>query len=319
MGGNKKVKNETQNLQKLGSKLHTLISTLKNVPVSNNVVKPCAKGPGRPSKVNKNNNEQKNDDNDDENSSLIEILEEISMSIARLDNEMHIVVKTLKPLNYECDELKNRINSNETKLKKLEMENESIKKSINDLSKLQPLRNSENENCDISTELDKIRQLSNSKFIVLSGKIISDSIKEINSDLIASCKNILNRIPNVKIDPQNIVSAKTYGLNNEKICVEFTCDAIRNTIFKNFFKLQRKPFYIGEVLTPLRSKLFYELRKLKKDMINEGINEIKSVFTRRGSICYVMKSDLKNVQYIDDSKDIVNLKNNLHNTTESEN
>ena len=148
-------------------------------------------------------------------------------------------------------------------------------------------------------ELEFFKQEKRNNIILLSGKTVSDQI-QISTDLKSETTELLKKIQDLDTTSLLIKRVTKFGKDSKMLLIEFVNEDFRNKIFKPFLKMNRKPFFISDFLTPHNKNIFDQLKELRQKFPQA----IKTAFTRRGQVCYVLFDSLTTVREVRNDTDV---------------
>ncbi len=206
--------------------------------------------------------------------------------ITKLQKEIEDLKSTVSLLVSGTDALNNLQQRSEADIELLQDSVESIEenqaKTLTNVNK----QFGESEKAMKSTEqrLDDLEQESKSNNIRIIGiaEEEGEDLKIKVTDLVENNHQVRN------IEPEDIADIGRMGKHTNKvrdILVKFKCSALWNKIYnkRKLLHHDNNPIYINEDLTPQRSKLFFEARKLRKK------EKIFGTWTQAGNIMVKVK------------------------------
>lgn len=252
---------ETQKLRDSIDKMLSFSSDPSYLPSSQ------AKKPGRPPKDQRKDSVSINTgESFDLQSILKQILDEVSKLHTKFDR-----------LNEKFDILEQRVNILDSEVTPLKS---SVASLTEELSKMQ-------------TAVDCLEQDKLAQSVLLSGPSIDSFLSTPNicsENLPAEEKNLklvqhINREIGSNIELQTIKFWRKFGNSNKSILLKFT-DIESKKILRTLSRESERKLYCNDLLTPMRSKLLYELRMMRKLSKNKI-----SVFVRNGTPCVKLSDD----------------------------
>lgn len=158
----------------------------------------------------------------------------------------------------------------------------------------------------LTANVNTLRQAKLSCDVYLQGPNVEKALKESqsNDNPGGVCKHLLSQITDLQVTNLNIQRIFCPQNNPNSIRITFGSEDSRSELFKNFFQMDSKPFFINEVLIPEKAKLFYKMRCLRRDLKDKGNDCFKSIFARRGEIYYILASNLNKIEKVTSLDDI---------------
>ena len=243
---------------------------------------------------------------------LLSLFEGFKKSLTRLENKISIIEDKVDNIEDKVDNTSSSLITAQNRIQQLE-------ETVAQLKEAQPARMDivagptyadvakSKAVVDLKANVDVLRQDKLNCDVYINGPTVKEEIGEPSEgeDLILSCKNLLKKITNSN-EPH---ISKCYRARNNPntLRIQFESSQSRGDLFKSFFKMKEKPFYMNEVLIAEKSKLFYELRILRKNLRECNICFFKSIFARHGEICYILETDVNRVHKISSMDDVRHL------------
>ena len=145
---------------------------------------------------------------------------------------------------------------------------------------------------DVNERLDTVEQESLANVVSCQGNVVKSLIDENNREKTAGIlkKSFIKLVKDkckVEIKEDVITSVQVRGKENAKhLRVEFANKSLKIDLLRTVRSLRPEDLYVSDYLTAARSKLFFELRQLKKNS-----SQIKSVFPWKGVLKCRMNDD----------------------------
>lgn len=119
---------------------------------------------------------------------------------------------------------------------------------------------------DLHDNLDSVEQEVRSKDVILSGPIISQFNASVDHPTPNQCAEMLEqtiRIPSSSVF--HIDKVMPIGLKKKSLLIKFNSSRLKRDIFDNIKLAKPNSIYATDSLTKKRSKLYFDLRQLKKE------------------------------------------------------
>ena len=226
------------------------------------------------------------------------IIDKITAKTDNLESKLQREVENIRSISLQM--------SSQSDVTRQNPNNEGDQLASNIVQSAQPLNIQNDAMIQLITlkkQMEQFQQNENQRKVAVSGDLVDSSFNR-NSNYRDDAFNLIRRIDNIGIEATEIESVRVIERNNKKkVLLKLSSSDMKVEMFRHFFRMERKPFYLNEVLTPDRAKLFYELRKLKKD----NPNIIASAFTKNGVVCCRLSRENKVVKLfsIDDLRSLI--------------
>ena len=143
--------------------------------------------------------------------------------------------------------------------------------------------NLEQRNLELELKVDELQQQNYSNVVLCQGSIIETiDQNNVKNDIVEKLKLLDNTVSSNDIDKVTFI-----GKTKKSIKIICSNSTVKSKIIKKSKEKKINNLYFSDFLTPLRSKLHYNLRQLKKNYPNR----IKSVYIRFGKIYYKLDQD----------------------------
>ena len=178
-------------------------------------------------------------------------------------------------------------------------------------SKLIPKLNP-NEREEFELKVDALEQKSNSNILICSGKVISDVISH-NNDSIDIKNEIFSKVKAITTNIKEADIGNIHVFGKDKKVVKIICSSlnVKRTILNEFRNKKPQDIFIAEYLTSFRSKLYFELRQLKKLYPTK----IYSTYISNGNLYYKLSNDVTKFFNIRQPRDIFQLRKQFNENT----
>ena len=168
-------------------------------------------------------------------------------------------------------------------------------------------------NKNLQKKVDFLDQRSLSNTILCTGNVVNEilnSNETEKSKIEGISKEISSLVPEIK--PQDIQNIYISGRVKKHFKITVNNSNVKNNILREARKRKLPDIYFNEYLKPLRSKLFFEIRKVKR----QYPDKLKTTYTRNGNIYYKL---MNNDDYgtINSFDDITRLSSSFTDTEEN--
>ncbi len=215
---------------------------------------------------------------------------ELTLQVSKLEKEIDALKSAYTPLARNIEALNNLQQSTEVSLEQLEGTVESL--SSNEIGKLSDLHQKtfsklckvEDDNQrsteNMKLKVDQLEQDSKEKNLRFVG-LPEEEDENLKSKVIQVLNNKMHL---THITTKNIDDAfrmgKPKSIGPRDIIVKFSDRSTKNVVYHSRLKMPRQenPIYINEDITTRRSKLFYDVRKMKRS------GRIYKTWTQNGNI-----------------------------------
>ena len=239
--------------------------------------------------------------------SIIDNLKNLVTEFESMQNKVigiqnRVVVLEQKQTEADCatNLLKNKVTELENKIKKLEeapLRNENHytneKSFANVLKSSAPI-------VELQSNISGLQQEKLNCDLFMNGDLVKHSIGEPiqGENLLPTVKDLLKEITNLNIN--NVKIVQCFRAKNSPYALRIQLDSsnARSEIFRNFFLMKDKPFFLNEVLIPEKYNLLKKMRKLKSDLNVKHVKFFRSLFVRRGEIFYVLHENVQIVKKV---------------------
>ena len=158
---------------------------------------------------------------------------------------------------------------------------------------------------DLFSKVDNLEQKANSNVILCSGPSITNIATGTDANDLSKIKtDLVNKLQDIVPDTSETDFLNVSFFGKERKQLKITCNniSIRSKLLKEIKRKKPENIFLSEFLTSFRSKLYYELRQLRK----KNPTKITAAYTRNGNIYYKLINDDKfyNVRYLQDIRDL---------------
>lgn len=171
------------------------------------------------------------------------------------------------------------------------------------------ISNSEVKLNTLDWRLDEIEQDKLADTIKLEGAPCAEVINSFSSDsakdysrLKSQVLSIFNNLDNNSVNPEDIQRVSVVGKERKHLKIKLSSSKTRVKVHILLRRQENPTVYSSDYLTPIRSKLAYDLRMLKK----RQPQNIKSAYVFNGNICCKLV-DSEKILYINSAKSYDNL------------
>ena len=198
------------------------------------------------------------------------------------------LLDALNQLNNKYSILLNKLESSNNTPNVIVTSPSSPKPSLNNSEATDKIKALSDENKDLQQKIDSLDQRILSSTVLCSGNKVDEIISSTEADN-DKINKVFDQITGlapgvVNSDIQNISI-----IGKDKKHFKIVCNNIniKNKILSEARHKKLDNIYFSEFLTPLRNKLFYELRQIKR----KYPDKVKSIYTRNGNIFYKLVND----------------------------